>query len=29
LLADDSENAFIAGRFRDGGGYAVESLSYD
>ena len=29
LPLDDSENALIAGRFRDGGEYAVECLGYD
>lgn len=29
LPLDDSENALIAGRSRDGGEYAVKCLSYD
>jgi hypothetical protein len=29
LPVDDSENALIAGRFRNGGEYTVECLSYD
>jgi hypothetical protein len=29
LLTDDGEDALIAGRFRDGGEYAVECLSDD
>ena len=29
LLADDGEDALVAGRFRDGGEYVVECLGHD